>query len=65
VAEQDDVEEFARLARPLLDADPVRHPLALTVLERVRGGSFTAALMATVHRRGRSPEPRCAPPAAR
>lgn len=48
----DDAERFARLARPLLDADPVRHTLALTVLERVRDGSLGAALMLTVHRRG-------------
>lgn len=48
----DDAERFARLARPLLDSDPVRHTLALTVLERVRDGSFPAAMMLTVHRRG-------------
>lgn len=48
----DDAERFARLARPLLDADPVRHTLALTVLQRVRAGSLSAALLLTVHRHG-------------
>lgn len=48
----DDPGEFARLARPVLDTDPVRHTLALTLVERLRCGGLTAALMLTVHRRG-------------
>lgn len=47
-----DPEVFARLARPLLDADPVRHTFALTALERVRAGANPAVLLLTVHRRG-------------
>ena len=46
-----DPEAFARLARPLLDTDPVRHTIALTALERVRSGALAAPLMLTVHRR--------------
>lgn len=48
----DDPEAFARLTRPLLHADPVRHTLALTALEQVRAGSVAPAMMLTVHRRG-------------
>jgi predicted GNAT family acetyltransferase len=47
-----DPEAFARLARPLLDTDPVRHTFALTALERVRSGAVAAPLMLTMQRRG-------------
>ncbi|MGQ0574815.1 MAG: GNAT family N-acetyltransferase [Pseudonocardia sp.] len=48
----DDAERFALVARPLLDADPVRHTFALPALERVRAGGLRAAAMVTLHRRG-------------
>ncbi|MGE3284543.1 MAG: GNAT family N-acetyltransferase [Pseudonocardia sp.] len=48
----DDVAAFARLASPLYDADPVRHTLAITVLDRVRDGREDPALMVTAHRAG-------------
>jgi GNAT superfamily N-acetyltransferase len=47
-----DVREFARLAQPLLAADPVRHTSTLTVLHGVRSGAFTPVAMLTVHERG-------------
>lgn len=48
-----DVAEFARLARPLFDADPIRHTVTLTVLDSlVRTGDSPAALI-TVHEEGR------------
>ncbi|HJT04844.1 MAG TPA: hypothetical protein VJ757_14650 [Pseudonocardiaceae bacterium] len=31
----DDLDEFVALAQPLLEADPVRHSIALTVLARL------------------------------
>ena len=43
------VPEFARLARPLLDADPVRHTIALTGLDRLCRGTERAAVLLTVH----------------
>lgn len=48
----DDVAQFAGLAGPLLDADPVRHTIAQTTLDRVRAGALVPALMLTLHRRG-------------
>lgn len=48
----DDVAAFARLARTFYDTDPVRHTLVLTVLEGVRRGTYTPALMLTLHRGG-------------
>lgn len=44
-----DAAEFARLARPLLEPDPVRHTTVLTVLDAVRGGTFAPVTMLTVH----------------
>jgi GNAT superfamily N-acetyltransferase len=44
-----DAGAFARLARPLLEPDPVRHTSALTVLDAVCRGAFTPAAMLTVH----------------
>ena len=44
-----DVREFARLARPLLDPDPLRHTSVLTVLNAVCHGAFVPAVMLTVH----------------
>ncbi len=42
----DDAVAFARVARPLLDADPLRHNMALTVLDTLcRGGGPVAALV--------------------
>jgi GNAT superfamily N-acetyltransferase len=48
-----DVIEFARLARPLLDGDPVRHTVALSVLDAVQRGGEPAAALLTVHEGGR------------
>jgi predicted GNAT family acetyltransferase len=47
-----DVAAFAAAAGPVLEADPVRHTLALTVLDRLAGGTGKPALLLTVHRRG-------------
>ena len=44
-----DVGEFARLARPLLEADPVRHTIALTALDALCRGREEAGLLLTVH----------------
>lgn len=44
-----DVGEFARLARPLLEPDPVRHTSTLTVLHSVCCGTFRPGAMLTVH----------------
>ena len=44
-----DAAEFARLARPLLEPDPVRHTSVLTVLDGVCRGTFAPAAMLTVH----------------
>jgi len=44
-----DVGEFARLARPLLETDPVRHTSVLTVLNAVCHRAFVPAAMLTVH----------------
>lgn len=49
VVAHSDVGEFARLARPLLDADPVRHTIALTALDAVGRGAFEPAVLLTVH----------------
>jgi predicted GNAT family acetyltransferase len=48
----DDVETFARLARPLLAADPVRHTVELTVLDGLCRGAGRAAALLTVHESG-------------
>ncbi len=47
-----DVASFAAAAGPVLEADPVRHTLALTVLDRWAGGAGKPALLLTVRRRG-------------
>lgn len=52
VVSHGDAAEFARLARPLLNPDPVRHTSALTVLEGVGHGRFAPVAMLTVHERG-------------
>ena len=44
-----DTEEFARLARPLLECDPVRHTIALTALDALCRGRAEPALLLTVH----------------
>lgn len=44
----DDVAEFAALARPLLDADPLRHTVTLTVLGGLLGAGDRAAALLTV-----------------
>ncbi|MGD9526926.1 GNAT family N-acetyltransferase [Pseudonocardia sp.] len=46
----DDIAAFVRLAGPLYDADPVRHTMAITVLDGVRDGRKAPALMVTAHR---------------
>jgi GNAT superfamily N-acetyltransferase len=48
-----DAAEFARLARPLLEPDPVRHTLVLTVLDSVCRAAFVPVAMLTVHDGGR------------
>lgn len=45
----DDVDEFARLARPLLDADPLRHTITLTVLDGMCRAGEPAAALLTAH----------------
>jgi GNAT superfamily N-acetyltransferase len=44
-----DADGFARAARPLLEADPVRHTIALTALDALCRGREEAALLLTVH----------------
>lgn len=44
-----DVEGFARLARPLLDRDPARHTMTLTVLHGVLHRAFVPVSLLTVH----------------
>jgi GNAT superfamily N-acetyltransferase len=44
-----DAGEFARLANPLLEPDPVRHTSTLSVLHGVRHGAFVPVAMLTVH----------------
>jgi GNAT superfamily N-acetyltransferase len=44
-----DAREFARIANPLLEPDPVRHTGILTVLHGVRTGAFDPVTMLTVH----------------
>lgn len=46
-----DIAAFARAAGPLLDADPGRHTLAQTVLDRLRNAVGAPALLLTVTRR--------------
>jgi GNAT superfamily N-acetyltransferase len=48
----DDVAGFARLARPLLDADSLRHTLALGVLDAMVRGGERAAVLLTVDEAG-------------
>jgi GNAT superfamily N-acetyltransferase len=48
----DDAAEFARLACPLLDADPLRHTIALGVLDAMCRGGEPAAVLLTVHEAG-------------
>jgi RimJ/RimL family protein N-acetyltransferase len=43
----DDVAEFSRLVRPMLDADPLRHTILLTVLDGMVRDGRPAALMLT------------------
>lgn len=45
----DDIDPFAALARPLLDTDPVRHTLALTVLDDLRRTGDRPAVLVTLH----------------
>ncbi|HXV94579.1 MAG TPA: GNAT family N-acetyltransferase [Pseudonocardia sp.] len=45
----DDVEEFALLALPLLEADPARHTIVLTVLDRLRRTGERPGSLVTVH----------------
>jgi len=47
-----DVGAFVRVARPLLDADPVRHTIALTALDAVCRGALEPAVLLTVHAGG-------------
>jgi GNAT superfamily N-acetyltransferase len=44
-----DAAAFARLARPLLEPDPLRHTSVLTVLDSVCRGGFTPVAMLTAH----------------
>jgi hypothetical protein len=44
--------EFARLARPLLDADPVRHTIALTALDAMCRGAVAPEVLLSVHENG-------------
>lgn len=44
-----DAGEFARLARPLLEPDPVRHTSILTVLHGALHGAFVPVTMLTLH----------------
>ncbi len=48
----DDVGAFAALAGPLLDADPLRHNVALTVLDTLCRVGEPAAALLTVHEAG-------------
>jgi GNAT superfamily N-acetyltransferase len=48
----DDVEKFDRLARPFYAADPLRHTVALTVLDGLVGERDEAAALVTVHEAG-------------
>jgi GNAT superfamily N-acetyltransferase len=48
----DDVGEFAAAAGPLLRADPLRHTIALTVLDAVHRGGEPSAVLLTVHEAG-------------
>jgi GNAT superfamily N-acetyltransferase len=44
-----DVREFARLAHPLFAADPVRHTIALTVIQGIRHAATVPVTMLTLH----------------
>lgn len=48
----DDAGEFAAAAGPLLQADPLRHTLALSVLDGIHRGGEPSALLLTVHEAG-------------
>jgi GNAT superfamily N-acetyltransferase len=52
VVAHSDAGEFARLARPLLEPDLLRHTSVLTVLHDVGRGAFEPAAMLTVHEGG-------------
>ena len=60
-----DAEEFARLARPLLAADPVRHTSVADRARRRRRGTFAPAAMLTVHEGGERRSARCCAPRQR
>jgi len=47
-----DAGEFARVSRPLLERDPVRHTVLLTVLDGVVRGAFVPVTMLTAHEDG-------------
>jgi GNAT superfamily N-acetyltransferase len=49
VVPQTDAEAFARLARPLLEPDPLRHTSVLTILGSVVAGAVEPVVMVTVH----------------
>lgn len=49
VVPHSDAGEFARLARPVLDADPVRHTIALTALDALCRGVAEPSVLLTVH----------------
>ncbi len=48
----DDPGAFATAAGPLLEADPLRHTMALTVLDGMRRGGEPSAVLLTVHEAG-------------
>jgi GNAT superfamily N-acetyltransferase len=48
----DDASEFAAAAGPLLQADPLRHTIALSVLDGIHRGGEPSAVLLTVHEAG-------------
>jgi GNAT superfamily N-acetyltransferase len=48
----DDVGEFARLTRPLLERDPLRHTMALSVLDGMCRGGEPHSCLLTLHEAG-------------
>src|SRR5690242_43482 len=48
----DDVGPFAAAAGPLLEADPLRHTVELTVLDAMHRGGEPHAVLLTVHEHG-------------
>jgi GNAT superfamily N-acetyltransferase len=48
----DDAAAFAAAAGPLLEADPLRHTMALTVLDGMHRGGEPSAVLLTVHEAG-------------